>query len=176
VPGRGPFRSRRAPAFLTRDGWSGFKEGDLMSDELIEITGIDEVCRALTAAPRAAVPGALLKGLKASGQVLQDAIAARVPVKVGELKADLGMTITLDSDFRGGVVEVGFSGQQGHVARFVEMGHKMIGHKPDKKDLGEVDAHPFMRPAADMVAEAAIDAFVDGVMEELAQARIVEAA
>jgi hypothetical protein len=146
-----------------------------MSEELIEITGIEECCRMLSAAPKAAIPGALLHGLSAAGAVIEEAIDIRVPVKAGELKTDLDMTVTLDSDFRGGVVAVGF-GAEGYKARWVEYGHHQIGHRPGKKDLGEVEPHPFMRPAADTCAESAIDAFVDAVMKDLAAAEVIDAA
>jgi HK97 gp10 family phage protein len=140
----------------------------------IEITGIEACCEALKRAPRAAMPAALLKGLTAGGKVIQDAIAVRTPIDTGEMKADLKTKITLDAEFRGGVAEVGFT-KQAYKANFVEYGHRMIGHKPAKKDLGKVEAHPFMRPAAEVSKEAAVEAFVEAVMTELEGAGIVDA-
>jgi HK97 gp10 family phage protein len=148
-----------------------------MADEaLIKIEGIEEVCELLQQASRAAMPRALLHGLTAGAAVIEEYVAGRTPDKTGELLADLGTTVTLDSDFQGGIAEVGFGGKQGHVANFVEYGHRMVGHKPGKKELGNVEPHPFMRPAAEAAAEEAIEAFVDAVMADLGQAGIVDAA
>ena len=129
----------------------------------------------LTTAPRQALPSALLHGFTAAGQVIEEYIAGRTPDKTGEMLADLGYTVTLDADMRGGEVAVGF-GDQGYKANWVEYGHRMIGHAPAKKDEGVVEAHPFMRPAAEAAAEPALDAWEDTVMGDLQQAEILDAA
>jgi hypothetical protein len=99
--------------------------------------------------------------------VIKAALALRIPISdeetAGDLRAALMSAVTLDAQFRGGVAEVGFGTKQGHIANFVEYGHRMVGHKPGKKELGMVAAHPFMRPAAEVSADAAIDAFADSL-------------
>ena len=147
-----------------------------MLDEFsIEIEGLEEACGMLTEAPGQVVPGALLHGLTAAGDVIEEYIAGRTPDKTGEMLVDLGYTVTLDANFRGGEVAVGF-GDQGYKAAWVEYGHRMIGHKPGKKDEGMVQPHPFMRPAAEAATEPALDAFEDAVMGDLQQAEILDAA
>lgn len=147
-----------------------------MADELIEIEGLEETAALFRDAPKEAIPAALLHGLTAGGRVIEEFMAGRTPDREGDLLADLGTTVTLDSEFRGGVAAVGFSAAQGHVARFVEFGHRMVGHKPEKKELGEVEPHPFMRPSADAAAEEAIEAFDAAVMTDLRQADLLDAA
>jgi hypothetical protein len=156
-----------------------------MAEQLITVEGVDEVCREFREAPPRLIPYALLKGLEAAGWVLQGAIESRTPVggsivggrstTGGALIADLDMNITLDQNFRGGVVKVGF-GKQGYVARFVEYGHRMIGHKPRNRELGVVQPHPFMRPAADDAAEAAVAAFNEAFLAALAEGGLLDAA
>lgn len=151
-------------------------------NETIQIEGVERVAQALESAPKELIPGALLAGLKAASAVIQPAIAARIPRRVlrkgGDahypaLAADLDHAITLDDNFRGGLAEVGF-GKQGYVARLVEYGHRMVGHKPKKKVLGTVETHPFMRPAAEVSEEAAVDAFTEAFLAELERGGLVE--
>lgn len=143
---------------------------------LIEIDGVEEVAELFRNAPKESIPSALLKALSEAGRVIEEYMAGRTPDKTGELLANLDISVTLDSDFRGGYAEIGFSGEQGHVARFVEFGHRMVGHKPDKKLLGQVEPHPFMRPAADASAEEALDVFVGVMMAELQKSQLLDAA
>lgn len=153
------------------------------------IYGIESCARALTDAPRQAVPAALARGLAAAGGILEEAIIAVMPVRDVRLGGDeeypaliedLRVEIILADAGEGGVVKVGFF-KQGYVAAWVEYGHRMVGHKPDNKLLiggrvaGLVPAHPFIRPAADASAERAIEVFVEAVMEELTRAGVVDA-
>jgi HK97 gp10 family phage protein len=131
----------------------------------LQITGLQEVQQMLKDAPRIVVASAFVNALDAGAQVIKAALAPRIPVSdeetAGELKAALMSTVTLDPQLRGGVAEVGFGTKQGHIANFVEYGHRMVGHKPGKIELGMVSPHPFMRPAAEVSADAAIEAFAD---------------
>lgn len=134
--------------------------------DLIEIEGVEEVAQMLQTLPKHVVASGFLKAGQAAGKVIKDAVAARTPEKTGDMKAALMMEVELDSDFRGVNVEIGF-GKQGYKANFVEYGHRMVGHQPEQKDLGTVEPHPFMRPAAEVSAEGAIDMFSETLMEEL---------
>lgn len=166
--------------------FAGIREIKLADEILIQIEGLDEVCEFLERAPRDAIPGALLHGGQAGGAVIEQAMIAQLAPhnKTGELMEDLDTTVTLDGDFRGVDVAVGFShgGSDVHgygmdyVARFLEFGHRMVGHAPNKKLLGQVEPKPFMRPAAEIAAEAAIDAFEDAVLSDLASKGILDAA
>lgn len=137
-----------------------------MPEELITITGIEEVQQMLKEAPREVVAGGFLKALQAGANVIKTEVAARTPVDTGNMRSALLSEITIDADFRGGMAEIGF-GKEGHKANFVEYGHRMIGHKPSKKDEGMVQPHPFMRPAAAVAADAAIEAFAETLVDEL---------
>jgi len=135
-------------------------------NELITITGVEEVQKMLAEAPRVAVANGFLKALQAGAQVIQEAVAARTPVDTGKMRDALLTDITIDSSLRGGHAAIGF-GKEGHKANFVEYGHRMIGHKPNKKEIGTVAPHPFMRPAAAVSADAAIEAFGDTLVATL---------
>jgi HK97 gp10 family phage protein len=138
-----------------------------VADELIKVTGIEEVCAWLKAAPKNIVKGAYVKGLAAAAVPVVEALEAATPQDTGKLKESIVFDIALDADGNGGVLSVGFSGEEGHIANFVEYGHRMIGHKPRKKDLGEVKPHPFMRPAAAASADDAIEAFAQSIEESM---------
>jgi hypothetical protein len=140
--------------------------------DFIEIDGIEGVVEMLRSAPKAVVAGGFLKGLQAAAKPMEEALDGRVPVESGALKAARVTDITLDSEMRGGSLEIGY-GKLGHEATWLEYGHHMVGHRPDKKLLGEVSPKPFMRPAAEASAEAAIDAFSEALMSEL-QGEVLE--
>jgi hypothetical protein len=59
-----------------------------------------------------------------------------------------------------GQVKVGF-GKEGHKAMWVELGHRMVTHKPDLKEIGKVPAHPFMRPGFDASRTEARNAVIE---------------
>ena len=156
-----------------------------MSDFNITIEGLDETVAMLEQAPRRIVSRGYRKALQAAADVIADEVRVRTPIKAedtggllaeGELRESLVTDVEIDSQARGGVAEVGF-GDNGHVALWLEYGRHVVGHKPELKDTGKViPAKPFMRPAADASAEAAVDAFAESlkqtVTEEFPQGRV----
>lgn len=139
-----------------------------MANEMVTVTGLEEVQALLQNAPKVVVATGYLRGLQAGAEVIQQELYIRTPeCDEGErndddphLNESMVVDIALDSNFRGGVAEVGF-GKMGWKANLVEYGHQMVGHKPAKKVLGTVAAHPFMRPAAAAAADRAIEAFAN---------------
>ena len=124
----------------------------------IKVDGLEETFALLKDAPRNLVARGFRRGLQAAGNVIGAELAKRTPQREGKLIRSIKTDITLDSQFRGGEVDINF-GAQGYKAAWVEYGHRMVGHKPGKKLLGEVAPHPFMRPAANAAGGAAVDAF-----------------
>lgn len=143
-----------------------------MVDTLITVAGLEDVQQMLAEAPRVVVASGFLKAASAAGSVIQERLLEATPERdEGERNEDDAhlidssvVEITLDSRYRGVQVKVGF-GKLGHRALWVEYGHVLLGHKPGKKRLGDVLAHPFMRPAADASAESAIAAFANSLAE-----------
>jgi HK97 gp10 family phage protein len=142
-----------------------------MAKEEVEITisGIEEVCEGLTTAPSRIVKHGFAKALTAAAVPIVEALEARTPIETGDLKKHVMTEITVNADSTGGRSKVGF-GRFGYIARFVEFGHRSIAHKNGKDSkavLGEVQAHPFMRPAASTSAESAIEAFSESLGDSL---------
>lgn len=138
-----------------------------MSDEMsIEITGIQEVQHLLDTAPERIVKHAFAKSLAAAAVPVVQELQMRTPVEHGDLKAHIMTDIAIDANGKGGSAAVGF-GREGHKALWVEFGHRMVGHKPGKKQVGQVPAHPFIRPAFDASANKAIEAFSETLLESL---------
>lgn len=146
-----------------------------MAGELIQITGLAEVQRMLAEAPKTVVATAYLKALQAGANVIADELESRTPIKAedvgglldkGVLRESVMIAVEIDSDLRGGQAEVGF-GKNGYVAMWVEYGHRMVGHKPNKKLKGTVKANPFMRQTAAVSADRAIAAFQDELVAQL---------
>lgn len=143
-----------------------------MANALITVTGLEDVQRMLAEAPKTVVAGGFVKAGTASGRVIEERLLAGTPERdEGERNEDEPhlidssvIEIKLDSQNRGVQVKVGF-GRMGYKALLVEYGHVLLGHKPGKKPLGSVPAHPFMRPAADASAEPAIEAFAQSLAE-----------
>lgn len=145
-----------------------------MADFNITIEGLDETIAMLEQAPRNVVARGFLRAAQAGTSVIADELERNTPIKEedtggkldkGELRESVMIDTELDSQFRGVSSDVGF-GKNGYVAYWLEYGHRIVGHKPNKKDTGkEVAAKPFVRQSADASAEAAIDAFTESLKE-----------
>lgn len=158
-----------------------------MADEVqLNVTGVKEAVAYLEELPKNIVVLGFLRALDAAGAVIQDALFENTPVRTevrstqsaartglqaggrvitgGELREALTRKITIDTNYQGGVVEV-YHGKLAWVANLVEYGHRLVGHKPGKKDLGTVPAHPFIRPTAEAVAQEAVDAFEASIVD-----------
>jgi hypothetical protein len=146
----------------------------------VEITGIEETMEMLKSAPRTVVASGFVRALSAAANVMADEIERRCPEKTedvggildkGELRDSIVVAVELDSQLRGGVGYAGFSTSNGadFVAQLLEYGHRLIGHKPGKKPLGFVAPTPFIRPAFEFSAEAAVDAFSDSLRTTVTQ-------
>lgn len=144
-----------------------------MPDEVfgITVTGLDQTLAALDNLPKNIVALGFAKALEAGGMVIQREVDKRTPIQLkasggqlivegGALKAALTHKIEIDSQLRGGSFIIGW-GNQAYKVPWVEYGHRMIGHKPKKLDLGTVPAHPFARPAIEFSYERAIEVFAD---------------
>lgn len=132
----------------------------------VTITGLSEVQAMLRDAPKNIVALGFIRAVSAGANVIADEVELHTPVKAqdtgglldkGELRESLMIDFSMDSQLRWAAAQVGF-GKNGHVALWVEYGHQMVGHAPGKKARGQVAAQPFMRPAADASADAAIEA------------------
>jgi hypothetical protein len=152
----------------------------------IKIEGLDDVMRSFDQIPKKIVARAFFKALQASGYVIEKEVLIRTPVRSrlyfkgtlmesmlpmrgsGALRAAITTVVTLDSKSRGGYLEVGF-GELGYIARFVEYGHRLVTHRPGKKEIGQVPPYPFMRPALEAATEIALDTFTATLSEYIAE-------
>lgn len=133
-----------------------------MSNPPFVITGLDDLTRELSALPEAIVSDLFPEALAVGGEVMRQELHARTPEsagstsakKYGTLRADLDTDIEMEP--LAGSAKVGF-GDTGFVARFVEFGHREVTRK--REEIGAVDPHPFMRPAASAAADKAVEAF-----------------
>ena len=154
----------------------------------ISVEGLESACSWLDGVAREIAGPAVLKGLTAGGDVIARELRIRTPEQSeGEHSEDkphlsdsIVVEVVLDSSFRGGYVDIGF-GRMGHVAWWVEFGHRMIGHAPKfevlkgpKTPEGVVVPQPFMRPTTEAAAVPAVEAFVAAV--EAASQRLSEVA
>jgi hypothetical protein len=154
----------------------------------ITVTGLKESIDFLNTMPKALVAKGFVKAGHAAGDVMLAAVIAHTPVsgaKVtnpttgvetsvgtgGDLISAARMQVFLDAQYRGVQVQVDF-GKLDYIAYWLEYGHRMIGHKPEKKQLfgpntpdGNVKPYPIFRPAADECFEAAVQAFADSIAE-----------
>ncbi len=142
--------------------------------DLAVVTGLDEVNQMLDELPKVIVARAWLKALQAGAKVMEEYLISNTPeADEGDRKEDLPhlkdssvIEITLDSQFRGGIARVGF-GKMGNVALWVEYGHRIVGHKPNKKVLGQYAPHPFMSTSVSQAYEATVAAFQSALVETL---------
>ena len=163
----------------------------LQSEASFTVEGIEETCAWLQSAGKYISGPAIAYGLDKAARVIAAEIASRIPEQsegthssdLPHLRDELDFEVVIDSEGRGGYADVGFGRAVSHIARFVEYGHRMIGHKPGLRELsgpniymGRVLPLPFMRVSAAASANAAIEAFVGGVIEAAKAVGMEEAA
>src|SRR5581483_9861548 len=97
-----------------------------MSETDVEVTGLDELAKALDSLPAKLEKAALRPALSAAGQVMRAALEDTVPVDTGALRESIGQKIAFDKDGQGAAVVVG--------PRY--MGGKAAGYKSSSEDPG----------------------------------------
>jgi Bacteriophage HK97-gp10, putative tail-component len=128
------------------------------------------------------------KALRAGGNQMRAAIAINAPVRAplpsgtalppGALQSDITVTVTKNNDTSFSAwIEPGK--QTMHVARWVEWGHRLVRGKTSRrrgtkgKEIGDVEAHPYIRPSfdanEDLAAGVVADAVIEGVDEMVMQ-------
>lgn len=143
-----------------------------MADEqtIVTVTGVADVQKFLAEAPKTIVMAGFAKALRAGINVIAAELYSATPERdegmrdenEPHLKDRLDTEVIVDTQGRGGYAGVGF-GKETHRANWVEYGHRMVGHRPDKKHLGFVPPHPFIRPTFDKTADKAIEAFAESI-------------
>ena len=138
-----------------------------MAEEFaITVKGVEDTCKGLDQLPRSMVKHAFAKALAAASVPVVRALQARTPKLTGDLVEHITTEISIDAQGRGGRADTGF-GKEGWKARLVEYGHRMVGHKPDRKEIGLVAAHVFMAPATSDSADAAVEAFDESLRDSV---------
>ena len=142
-----------------------------------EITGVKELDRKLAAITTRMKKNYVRKGVRAGGAIVIKAAKENLPKgkrgrinKKGDKIKGLRRSITQRvKTYPSGVIisVVGPDYKTAPHGHLVEFGHKMVGHKPGKKNLGVVRAHPFLRPAVDKSKQAVMTAVQRKIREGL---------
>jgi HK97 gp10 family phage protein len=138
-----------------------------MADSIrANVSGIDALSQQLDRFDSALGREALRPALQAAIDVLADAVkrGAQAHSVTGKMAAAVETKVEISSDAQTGQAVVGF-GNQAHEARLVELGHREITHSGE--DVGQVPAHPFIRPAFDATSEQATDTFVAVLADQI---------
>lgn len=146
-------------------------------DFRVDIQGVEELCKYIDGMPTQSIKRAISKGLVAGAQPIFKAIENRTPVnysgiggaiKPGALKKGLLTDVAIRQDGTGGSLTIGFKKSVAFVARFIEFGHRIVGHKPLKKDTGKTfSPRPFVRPALSASQDEALTEFTEAVRQSL---------
>jgi HK97 gp10 family phage protein len=154
----------------------------------IEVTGLKELQLKLDALTTKQANLCIRKALRAGGLIEKAAVEERAPVKdepggylpAGALKADIIVHTTKDE--QGAISAIVGPGKlTAHVARWVEYGHRMIRGGRSRllpngktrgpgKQIGFVDAHPFIRPAYEATRQEVISTICTTLTTELEKA------
>lgn len=140
----------------------GFAEVERSLDDLGQSLG-EQICR---------------KALRAGGNLMKAAVAANAPVRPdlpsgtalppGTLQSDITVTVAKDrnqQDSFSAWIEPGRESY--HVCVFVEWGHRLV---KGKKQIGDVAAHPYWRPAFDSNQDLAFNAVAETIAAEVNKA------
>lgn len=155
----------------------------------IEVTGLTELQSKLDELTTKAAERCIRKALKAGAAIEQAAIEERAPVKDttggmlpdGALKSDI--VVKMRRDEQGTIIAVvGPDKLTAHVANWVEYGHRLVrggrskliksGKNAGKtvgpgKAVGNVPAHPFIRPAYEATRQEVADAICSTLATEI---------
>lgn len=139
-----------------------------MDEAIISISGVEETVEMLKRAPKQIVASAFVKALDAAGEVVVRELWPRVPIDLkaamnkahagkGPLVGRLDKWVELDSQLRGGSVDIGF-GDLWHIALWYEYGHRTTGHKASKSPRmtwkQHVQSTEKVTPASHMMSNA----------------------
>jgi len=132
----------------------------------VEVRGLAELDRKLSQVSEKLATEVALRANDAAAKVFQDAAITLAPTKTddmpgsnslapGELKGDIHRDVSVTG------AAIGPGEKTGHVARWLEDGHKLKRGKKGQGQItvGNVKPHPFLRPAFDIAKQAALDAF-----------------
>jgi HK97 gp10 family phage protein len=155
-----------------------------MAEFGIQVEGVKSVQDALNAIDAKVRVKAMKAALHAAGVPMRAAIQERAPERVegeggklppGALAADVILRVTQEGGQLFAVIE--FGGLTYYVARWVEYGHRLVkgGYSSMKRgklqghghQIGNVEAHPFIRPAFEATTKASFDAFVAELQSQL---------
>ena len=154
-----------------------------MPAKLITISGVEETLDLLTSAPRNIVILGYGRAARAAMNVVARELVARTPIEQAaskkkgrtgkawhdksraKLVSSVKIDVTVDSGGNGVAASVGFAGEQATVANALEYGHAMVTHAGET--IGQEKPHPFMRPAFDASADAALEAFTESLADTL---------
>jgi HK97 gp10 family phage protein len=129
------------------------------------------------------------RALRAGGEVFKEEVEQRAPVRPelpsgtalppGALQHDISVK-TITGDAKSGIVLVGPGRLTRHVARWVEFGHRLVRGGTSRllangktrgrgSEVGQVPAHPFMRPAFEAGVQRALEAVKASIVDDLAK-------
>ena len=116
---------------------------------------------------------AIRAGLKAAIDIVEAEILPNTPVNDGILKENAVTHVRTNGNKIMGMATFGYGGQS-REALLVEYGHKVVGHEPDKKELGSEEPKPWIMPGWDKAMPAALEAFEDAISVEVVNAQKVD--
>jgi len=147
------------------------------------VEGIEDLEKALADLDVKVRVTAMRKALHAAGVPVREAVIERAPTKdevggklpVGAMKADVRLRVIQADGQLMAVVD--FGPMTYYVARWVEYGHRLVrgGYSSIKRgklrgqghQVGDVPAHPFIRPGFEASTQASFEAFVEQLRVEL---------
>jgi len=128
-----------------------------MNDVTAEVKGLPELKAAFHRLSSEIAAKILKAALQAGADVLKNALteSASAHTRTGEMKAAITAAVDITPSGTSGVARVGF-GKQSYKAKWVEFGHRqVVMAEGERKEVGHVPAHPFVRPAYESSKEEA---------------------
>jgi HK97 gp10 family phage protein len=156
----------------------------------VRITGLKELDDKLTALKATEAKKIIRKALRDAGKVVQAAVQERAPERPplpsgtalppGALALDIELGLGFDDDGIPAAI-VGPGKYTEHAARWVEYGHRLVRGGYSKvlangrrrgagKEIGEVPAHPFIRPGFEASAGPATEVLIESVKSGIEKA------
>ena len=160
-----------------------------MDKVITEVEGMDAVIAHFHRALDLTKTAAFAYAMYAVGNLMKDVMITATPVRgteyrggssleEGELRSGIRLKVEVQQDTKVGLAVVSW-GQNGHVAVWVEYGHRLLYHGKSKKTRQEIPGppvppKPFARPAAEAAIDAIWQEFSDALVEGLMIEGILE--
>lgn len=132
----------------------------------VDVRGLSEVIKQLEKFPKEIEKRVVRRELRKASKIILSEAKQRAPRRSGELEKGLKIRMKAKKGSRWLRSQVRSTARHSHL---IEFGHRMVGHKPNKKVVGFVPPTPYLRPAMINNQDRVMSTLGEGVAKSIAK-------